>query len=72
MCRLAAHVGRPVALSTLLYDPPRSLEVLAHSPRELTHGVVNVDGTGVAWWPDRDEPPLRYVTERTPWRARSR
>lgn len=67
MCRLAAHVGPPVALSSLLYDPPRSLEVLAHSPRELTHGVVNVDGTGVAWWPERGHPPLRYVTERTPW-----
>lgn len=67
MCRIAAHVGPPVALSTLLYDPPRSLEVLAYAPREMTHGTVNVDGTGVAWWPTPDEPPLRYVTERTPW-----
>jgi glutamine amidotransferase len=67
VCRLAAHVGPPAPLSSLLYDPPHALEEQAHSPRELLHGTVNVDGTGVAWWPTRDRPPLRYVTERTPW-----
>lgn len=67
MCRIAAHVGAPVPLSSLLYDPPHGLESMAYRPRELQHGTVNVDGTGVAWWDDLDAPPLRYVTTATPW-----
>ncbi|MEX0657828.1 MAG: hypothetical protein WD080_01720 [Egibacteraceae bacterium] len=67
MCRLAAYVGPPVPLSTLLYDAPRSLQVQAYDPREQLSGAVNVDGTGIAWWPAGDAEPLRYVTERPPW-----
>ena len=48
MCRLAARTGPSAPLSSLLYDPPRSLEVLAYDPREQQSGHVNVDGTGVA------------------------
>lgn len=67
MCRFAAFVGTSRPLSTLLYDPPHSLERQAFAPERLTRGHVNVDGTGVAWWPEGESEPLRYVTERPPW-----
>lgn len=67
VCRLAAYLGPPAPLSTLLYDPPRSLEVQAYDPREQRSGRVNVDGTGVAWWDGDEAGPLRYVTDRPPW-----
>lgn len=67
MCRLAAHVGDPVPLSALIYEPEHGLESMAFRPRELQHGTVNVDGTGVVWWEAGDERPLRYVTASPPW-----
>lgn len=67
MCRFAAYLGPSRPLSTLLYEPERSLEVLAYLPREMQSGTVNVDGTGVAWWPDPGGQPVRYVTAATPW-----
>ncbi len=67
MCRLAAYAGPPAPLSALLYDPPHSLEHQAYAPRELVSGNVNVDGTGVAWWPAHEDEPLVYVSERPPW-----
>lgn len=67
MCRIAAYVGPPVRLSSLLYDPPQSLERQAYLPREMVSGQVNVDGTGVAWWPEGEAEPLRYVSGRPPW-----
>ena len=69
MCRLAAYVGPPTPLSALLYDAPHSLSHQAHSPREMFRGRVNVDGTGVAWWPEHGDgaSPLRYVSDNPPW-----
>lgn len=67
MCRIAAYIGPSTPLSSLLYEPPHSLEVQAYKPRELVSGTVNVDGTGVAWWKAEESEPLRYVTERPPW-----
>lgn len=69
MCRVAAYLGPPAPLSALLYDPPHSLDHQSYAPQQMLRGHVNVDGTGVAWWPEgsRDGPPLRYVTERPPW-----
>ena len=67
MCRIAAYVGPAAPLSSLLYDPPHSLERQSYQPRELVHGTVNVDGTGVAWWPDESAEPVRYVSVDTPW-----
>lgn len=67
MCRFAAYIGPARPLSTLLYEPPRSLEVLAYAPREMLNASVNVDGTGLVWWEDGDDRPLRYVTTATPW-----
>lgn len=63
---MALYTGPPQPLSRVLYDAPHSLQAQAYRPRELQHGTVNVDGTGVAWWQDDDEP-LRYVTPATPW-----
>lgn len=67
MCRLAAWVGEPVPLSTLIYDSPRGLHELAVEPREQQYGRINVDGTGVAWWPDEHPEPLSYRTQLPPW-----
>lgn len=67
MCRFALYAGPATSLSTLLYDPPHSLERQAYAPREMQHGTVNVDGTGVAWWPPDEDEPLRYVTVAPPW-----
>lgn len=77
MCRLAAYAGPPLPLSALIYDAPHALDHQAHSPREMLRGRVNVDGTGVAWWPPEGESgqgsepqpaaPMRYVSDRPPW-----
>jgi glutamine amidotransferase len=68
MCRLAAHAGIPRPLSSLLYDPPHSLEVQSYRPRSMVSGHVNVDGTGLVWWPRAGKSePLRYVTAAPPW-----
>lgn len=68
MCRIAAYIGQtPQTLSTLLFDPPHSLQHAAYAPKELLHGHVNVDGTGIAWWAPYTSEPLRYVTDKPPW-----
>lgn len=68
MCRLAGYIGHaPATLSSLLYDPPHSLQHAAYAPREMLSGHVNVDGTGVAWWDPGSSEPLRYVTDQPPW-----
>lgn len=67
MCRFALYLGRPRTLAATLYEPPRSLSALASDPREMVRASVNVDGTGVAWWPEAGRPPLRYASARPPW-----
>lgn len=67
MCRFAWYEGPPVPLAALLYDPPHSLEEQAVAPREMQSARINVDGTGVAWWPPGEAVPLRYRTTRPPW-----
>lgn len=67
MCRIAAYAGPPAPLSALLFDGPHSLEHQAYAPRELLHGALNVDGTGVAWWDGNDSEPIRYTTAQPPW-----
>jgi len=69
MCRMAAWLGEPRALSWMLHDAPWSLQEQAYRPREMVTGTINVDGTGVAWWDPMEPsaPPLRYVTTATPW-----
>lgn len=67
MCRIAAYVGPPQPLDTLLYGAPHSLSEQAYAPREQLYGNVNVDGTGVAWWPDTGGGPVRYASTSPPW-----
>ncbi len=67
MCRIAGYLGPSRPLADLLFSPPHGLSDQAYRPRELVHGHVNVDGTGVAWWPEGADGPLRYVTAATPW-----
>jgi len=68
MCRMAARIGSSAPLSSLVYDAPHGLERQSYLPRELLSGHVNVDGTGVAWWPRRGAgEPLLYRTELPPW-----
>ena len=67
MCRMAAYLGPEAPLSTLLLDPPHSLERQAYQPREMLSGTVNVDGTGIAWWTDEGEEPLAYASDKPPW-----
>lgn len=67
MCRIAAYIGPPTSLDSVLYAPEHSLEEQSYRPREMLSGTVNVDGTGVAWWTGDDPEPLRYVTPLPPW-----
>jgi glutamine amidotransferase len=73
MCRMAAYAGPEAPLSTLLGDASWGLHRQAYQARDpgLVGGnnTVNVDGTGVVWWPagELDRPPLRYVTDLPPW-----
>jgi len=68
VCRLAGLVAADeVPLSTLLYDPPHSLEHQAYQPTSMRTGAVNVDGTGIAWFAGDAPEPLRFVTDAPPW-----
>jgi glutamine amidotransferase len=64
---MAGYAGEAIAPARLIYDAPHSLEQQACVPAEMVSGTVNVDGTGVAWWPDEETEPLRYVTTAPPW-----
>lgn len=67
MCRFALRLGpsRPIGD---LFTAPHGLEVQSYAPRLQQHGNVNVDGSGLAWWPqDGDPSPLRYATLAPPW-----
>lgn len=67
MCRFALRLGPPRPIGDL-FTAPHGLEVQSYAPRQQQHGNVNVDGTGVAWWPaDGDPAPVRYATLGTPW-----
>ena len=72
MCRLAAYLGPPVTLESLLVDPPHSLYHQAYAPREQVSGTVNADGFGVGWYdPDRRAEPAVHKSARSIWADRS-
>ncbi|HZE40971.1 MAG TPA: ergothioneine biosynthesis protein EgtC [Stackebrandtia sp.] len=59
MCRHVAHVGDPIPLSRLLFEPPHSLSHQAWAPEDMRQGgTINVDGFGVGWYVGRRA--LRY------------
>ncbi|MBY0394848.1 MAG: class II glutamine amidotransferase [Thermoleophilia bacterium] len=57
MCRIAAYLGPPIPLSTLLMDPGRSLLIQSRDAREMADGRVAGDGWGVGWFPDAAADP---------------
>lgn len=67
MCRMAAYLGPAAPLSTLLSHPPHSITRQALAPMHLGGCSVNADGTGVVWWQEGEEEPLRYATQSPPW-----
>ena len=60
MCRLLAYLGPPIPLAQILTDPDHSLVEQSYQPREMTAGVVNADGFGMAWYDDRQAAPYTY------------
>lgn len=64
MCRLLAYAGPPLPLEALISAPEHSLVVQSYQPREMTAGVVNADGHGVAWY-DPAMRPEPYVYRAT-------
>jgi glutamine amidotransferase len=52
MCRHLGWLGREVALSALVLDPPHGLRVQSYAPRRQKHGLLNADGWGVGFFDD--------------------
>lgn len=68
MCRHLAYLGPPRSLSSLLFEPERSLEQQSWQPRHQREGAINADGWGVGWWDHAVRPvPARYRTARPMW-----
>lgn len=67
MCRLEAYLGPPISLAKALTAPAHSLVHQSYQPREMTAGVVNADGFGVAWYDGRSDRPYRYRTTLPVW-----
>lgn len=72
MCRHLAYLGPARSLSSLLYEPPLSLERQSWKPLHQREGAMNADGWGVGWWDPSVRPePARYRTEAPMWTDRS-
>jgi gamma-glutamyl hercynylcysteine S-oxide hydrolase len=72
MCRHLAYVGPPVALASLLYEPPQSLVRQSWAPRQQRFGTVNADGYGVGWYqPSVRAEPARFRRAGPMWADRS-
>ncbi|CAN3131282.1 ergothioneine biosynthesis protein EgtC [Mycobacterium sp. smrl_JER01] len=50
MCRHLAWLGTPVAVASLMLDPPSGLLVQSYAPRRQKHGLMNADGWGVGFF----------------------
>lgn len=50
MCRHLGWLGRDVAVSSLVLDPPHGLRVQSYAPRRQQHGLMNADGWGVGFF----------------------
>jgi glutamine amidotransferase len=50
MCRHLGWLGREVAVSTLVLDPPYGLRTQSYAPRRQKHALLNADGWGVGFF----------------------
>ena len=66
MCRLAAYIGPGISLQHFLLDPPHNLIRQSWNPKEMSEAVLNADGFGFGWYPDRDEP-VTYLNTQPAW-----
>jgi glutamine amidotransferase len=60
MCRHAAWLGEPRALTSLIHEPVHGLLEQSYAPRLQRHGTVNADGFGMAWYDPARPEPVRY------------
>lgn len=61
MCRLLAYLGPAIPLDTLVLQPAHSLLVQSYQPQEMTAGLLNADGFGLAWYDRaRQHTPFFY------------
>jgi len=61
MCRLLGYLGEVSSLVDLLQAPAHSLIEQSYQPREMTAGLLNADGFGIAWYhPYRQTDPFVY------------
>lgn len=72
MCRHLAYLGPPVALSSLLSEPPHALLRQSWAPRDMRGGgTINADGFGIGWYPQTAPggtvAPLRYRRATPMW-----
>ncbi|MFO0956060.1 MAG: hypothetical protein U0800_01190 [Isosphaeraceae bacterium] len=51
MCRIAAYLGPPVRLSSLLYEPPHGLTDQSRNARQMEGSTVAGDGWAIGWFP---------------------
>lgn len=58
MCRMAAYTGPELRLKAFLLQPPHSLIVQAHAPKETLSATVNADGIGFGWYDDEGQPAV--------------
>src|SRR5919198_6719150 len=69
---MLAYLGPRTTLADLLIAPKYSLVHQAYAPRFQTHGRINADGFGVAWYePSRSTEPARYRVDRPIWTDRN-
>ncbi|MGH3635339.1 MAG: ergothioneine biosynthesis protein EgtC [Mycobacterium sp.] len=65
MCRHLGWLGRDVAVSSLVLDPPHGLRVQSYAPRRQKHCLMNADGWGVGFF---DGPtPRRWRSTAPLW-----
>lgn len=55
MCRHLGWLGAPVAVSSLVLDPPSGLLLQSYAPRRQKHGTINADGWGVGFFDPRGQ-----------------
>lgn len=48
MCRLLGYLGSSIQLDRILIKPEHSLVVQSYKPQEMTAGLLNADGFGLA------------------------